>query len=311
MNTHSDAVPQSRSNAQAASDTRFSPTQPLYWSVRREIWENRSLYLAPVAAAGIYLLAFIISAAHLSQRMRDAMSMYSMEGHSALERPYNFAALLMMGTTMIVSIFYCLDAFQSERRDRSILFWKSLPVSDLTTVLSKVSVPFVVLPAIAIGLTIAMQWIMLLVSSAVLVTHGMSPASLWTQLQPPRMWAMVAYHMVTVHVLWYAPYYSWMLLVSAWARRAPFVWAILPLFVISLAEKIAFNTWHFGALLLNRLGGSGSATPGPAGDFPVDAMTHLTPFKFLSEPGLWVGLLLSALFLAAAMKLRRERGATS
>jgi ABC-2 type transport system permease protein len=311
MNTHSETVPESGYHAQTAIAAALRPTQPLYWSVRREIWENRSLYLAPLAAAGIYVLALIIGTSHLSQRMQDAMSMYSMQAHSDLERPYNFAALLMMGTTMIVSIFYCLDAFQSERRDRSILFWKSLPVSDLTTVLSKVSVPFVVLPAIAIGLTIAMQWIMLLVSSAVLMTHGISPAKLWVELSPPQMWAMVAYHMVTVHVLWYAPYYCWMLLVSAWARRAPFVWAILPLFVISLAEKIAFNTWHFAALLGNRLGGSGSATPGPAGDFPVDAMTHLTPFKFLGEPGLWIGLALSALFLAAAVKLRRERGASS
>jgi ABC-2 type transport system permease protein len=310
MNSKSNALSEPRLDSQVASPPEISPLQSLYWSVRRELWENRSLYIAPVAAAGIFVLAFTISTVHLPEKMRDAMSMYSVDARESLERPYNFSALLMMGTTLIVSIFYCLDAFQSERRDRSILFWKSLPVSDRITVLSKVSIPFVVLPLIAIGLTIATQWIMLLVSSAILASHGMSAAKLWTELSPLRMWMMVSYHMITVHVLWYAPFYCWMLLVSAWARRAPLIWAFLPAFVIAMVEKIAFNTWYIAAMLGHRFaGGSETAYPAASGNFPTDAMTHLTPMKFLTTPGLWVGLAVSALFLAGAVHLRRERGA--
>ena len=79
-------------------------------------------------------------------------------------------------------MFYCLDALHGERRDRSILFWKSLPVSDLTTVLSKASIPLVVLPLLTFAITVATQWLMLLLSSAVLLVSGQSVATLWTQL---------------------------------------------------------------------------------------------------------------------------------
>ena len=171
-----------------------------------------------------------------------------------LDEPYDFAALVIMGTTFIVGVFYCLDALHGERRDRSILFWKSLPVSDLTTVLSKASIPLVVLPLLTFAITVVTQLIMLLLSSAVLLGSGLSVATLWTQLSLPQMWLVLLYHLVTVHALWYAPIYGWLLLVSAWARRAPFLWAALPLLAIALVEKIAFNTSHFATMLGNRIG---------------------------------------------------------
>ena len=85
-----------------------------------------------------------------------------------------------------MSVFYCLDALHGERRDRSILFWKSLPVSDLTTVLAKASIPLVILPLLTFAITVAMQWIMLLVSSAVLLVSGQSVATLWTNCRSCR-----------------------------------------------------------------------------------------------------------------------------
>ncbi len=132
-----------------------------------------------------------------------------------IEQPYHFAALLIMLTTFIVGVFYCLDALHGERRDRSILFWKSLPVSDLTTVLSKASIPLVVLPLVTFAVTVAAHWIMLLLSSAVLLGSGMSVAALWTQCRCSRCRLMLLYHLVAVHALWYAPFYGWLLLVSA------------------------------------------------------------------------------------------------
>ena len=168
------------------------------------------------------------------------------------------AALLIMATTLVVGVFYCLDALHGERRDRSILFWKSLPVSDLTTVLSKASIPLVVLPLLTFAITVVTQLIMLLLSSAVLLGSGLSVATLWTHLPLFQMSLMLLYHLLTVHALWYAPIYGWLLLVSAWARRAPFLWAVLPLLAIGRVEKIAFNTSHFAAML-TRLGGGAEA----------------------------------------------------
>jgi ABC-2 type transport system permease protein len=116
------------------------------------------------------------------------------------------------------------------------------------------------------------------------------------------------YHLVTVHALWYAPFYGWMLLVSAWARRAAFLWAALPLLAIGAFEKIVFNTQHFVTLLENRLNGGAEAMTMP-GTFPMDPMTHLTPGNYLVSPGLWLGLVFTALCLAGAIQLRRYRGA--
>jgi ABC-2 type transport system permease protein len=114
------------------------------------------------------------------------------------------------------------------------------------------------------------------------------------------------YHILTVHGLWYAPMYAWLLLVSAWAPRAPFIWAFLPPFVIWGVEKTAFRTTHFLAMLQNRLTGPEPANMAP-GSTLMDIMSALTPLQFFSTPGLWIGLAIAAIFLAAAVRLRRYR----
>ena len=105
-----------------------------------------------------------------------------------------------MGTTFIIGVFYCLDALYGERRDRSILFWKSLPVSDLTTVLSKASIPLVVLPLLTFAITVVTQLLMLLLSAAVLAGSGLSVTPL-TQLPLFQMSLVLLYHLVAVHSL--------------------------------------------------------------------------------------------------------------
>ena len=185
-----------------------------------------------------------------------------------------------MATTFIVGIFYCLDALHGERRDRSILFWKSMPVSDLTTVLSKASIPLVVLPLLTIAIVIATQWIMLLLSTLVLLGSGLSAATLWRQVTLSQV--MLLYHLVTVHVLWHAPIYAWLLLVSGWARRMAFLWAVLPLLAIGVLEKIAFNTTHFAAMLGHRLSGPEAFNLDGPGSSPMHSMSHFDPGKLLT-----------------------------
>jgi ABC-2 type transport system permease protein len=195
-----------------------------------------------------------------------------------------------------------------ERRDRSILFWKSLPVSDVTTVLAKASIPLVILPLLTFAITVAMQWLMLLLSSAVLLASGLSVAVLWTKVSFLRMSWLLLYHVVTAHALWPAPIYCWLLLVSGWPRRATFLWAALPLVAIAGVEQIAFHTWHFAGLVTSRLLGAAPTVASTSPDmFPTDPMTHIAPAHFLSSPGLWIGLALAAVFLAATVRLRRYR----
>ena len=307
MNIETNAMPQTL-ESQVVAPAEVSAARRFYWSLRREFWESRSIYLAPLAVALLFLLGFAISTVHLPGEMRAAAALDPMKQREAIALPYDFAAGLLMLSLMIVGAFYSLDALYGERRDRSILFWKSLPLSDLTTVLAKASIPLVLLPLLAFGITIVTQFIMLLLSSVVLAASGQSVATLWTQLSFVRMSLLLLYHLVTAHGLWQWPIYGWLLLVSAWAPRAPFVWAFLPPLALCYLEKIAFNTTHFLSLLRYRLEGNGMEAITVAGTLPMNPMTQLTPLRFLSSPGLWIGLALTAVFIAAAVRMRRYRG---
>src|SRR5207245_3502701 len=221
------------------SDPGYSivPTRPMYWSVWRELWENRSIYIVPLIVAAVQVFGFAISTIGLADRRRAVLLLDPAHQRAAIEQPYDLAAMMMIFIVFIVGVFYSLEALHSERRDRSILFWKSLPVSDLETVLAKASIPLVVVPLVAFVILVATQWIMLLLNTAVLVGSGQSGATLWSLplFERSLMWL---YHMVTVHGLWYAPFYGWLLLVSAWARRMAFLWAFLPPLAIGVVEKI-------------------------------------------------------------------------
>jgi len=293
MSTSSNTVPTSPLESQVTVPAVITVSRRMYWSVRRELWEHRSIYIAPLAAAGVFLLAFL-----------TGLTLSPAHRHEPLGTPYAFAAALIMGTAFIVGIFYSLEALYGERRDRSILFWKSLPVSDLTTVLSKFAIPLIILPLLSFAIAIVTQFVMFLLSSAVLLGSGLSVG---TRMSFFHMSLMVLYHILTVHGLWYAPIYAWLLLVSAWAPRAPFLWAFLPPFVIWGVEKIAFRTSHFVGMLLYRLTGPEPATTTARSGNMMEMMSALTPAQFFSTPGLWVGLAVAAIFLAAAVRLRRYR----
>ena len=284
-----------------------APTRPMYWSVRRELWENRSIYLAPLIAAAVMLFAFWTRAFHLPARVRAAEALDSVSSTNLLATPYAISAALIMITGFLVAVFYCLDALHGERRDRSILFWKSLPVSDLTTVLSKFSIPMVVIPVVAFLTIVIMQLIMRVLSTIILATNGMSAAPVWTQVPFFQMTFVLLYGIATA-AIWYAPVYSWLLLVSAWARRNTFLWAIFPPLAICVVEFIVFHTGHFAKMLGERFNSFREAFDIVAdGGGLVIPYSQLTPGRFLTSSGLWIGLAFAAAFLAAAIQLRRYR----
>jgi len=226
--------------------------------------------------------------------------------------PYGHTAWLLLIAAFVVGVFYSLDALYGERRDRSILFWKSLPVSDLTAVLSKASIPMVVLPAMVLVIGVVTNLAMVVISTAVLVLSGMNPMILWRQL-PLFQLELVLLYGVIVLALGQAPLFAGLLLISGWARRTAFLWAILPPLAICFFEKVVFHTMHFAHLLGYLItGGTANAFSfrTPAGE-PVDPhfipLAQITPGRFLSSPGLWIGLAFAAVFLAAAVRLRRYR----
>jgi len=305
MNAPSNSVPETA--PQAIALPAISPTRLLYWSVRRELWENRSIFIAPLCAAGVVIFSTLIGSLHSAERRRAALLLDPALQRAAIERPYDMVAVMFLFLAFIVGVFYCLDALHGERRDRTILFWKSLPVSDLTTVLSKASIPLVVLPLLTFAITIGVQLVMLLMSNAALVISGMS-ATTSAQLPFLQRSAMLLYGLI-VMALWHAPIYGWLLLVSGWARRAAFLWAFLPLIAIQIFEKIAFGTSYFAALLNPHFIGwlSGAFVPAGRGHMTMKPLTSLDPGATLWTPDLWLGLVVAALLIAATVRLRRYR----
>ena len=279
--------------------------RPLYWSVRREIWENRSIYLAPLIVFSIVLFASMIGVLRLGRKIMAVPAGDVAKLHAVAVAPFTMAPAPIMLATFLVGVYYCLDALHGERRDRSLLFWKSLPVSDGRTVLSKALIPLLVLPAIALALSVTIEIILLLFATMVLPGSGVSPAIVWRKFVLVEEVPVMFYGMA-IHTLWFAPIYGWLLLVSAWARRAPVLWAVLPLFLIGVVERLALQSTNVAAFLRYRVIGAmarGFDTKRTAGITSFD----VTPARFISTPGLWLGLLFAALCVLAAVRLRRSR----
>jgi ABC-2 type transport system permease protein len=308
MSSQSNVMPESTLRAQGIAAAPFPAARLMYWSVRRELWENRAIYVAPAGVACVFLFGFSISILHLLVEMRAAPWLDVMQQRELFGQPYEFAEDLIMGTALLVGLFYSVDALYGERRDRSILFWKSLPVSDLITVLSKAAVPIVVLPLLAFAITVLTQWMMLLLSSAVLLGSGQNVAILWSRVGIFHRWPMLLFHFLCIHGLWQSPIYAWLLLISVWARRVPILWAALPPLTIGIVEKVAFNTTYFGSLIGNRFTGGSEGIAIMERGRAMDPMMLFAPLNFLINPGLWIGLAVTAAFLATAVRLRRGRG---
>ncbi len=300
MNTPSNTAPESPNQSQGTA--AMPPTRPFYWSVWRELWENHSIYIAPSIVSAIILFGSFVGSFHLPGRRQNALLLDPARRRAAIELPYDIVAVMLIFTAFIIGVFYCLDALHGERRERSILFWKSLPVSDLTTVLSKTSVPLVVLPLVSFAIIVVTQFIMLVISTAALLPSGLASTT-WANFNLFQESLILLYGLVAI-ALWHAPIYGWALLVSGWVRRATFLWAVLPLLGIAFFEKITFNTSHFASMLKDRLLGFAPE----AFEFSAHAIPRLTPGRYLSSPGLWLGLIFAAVFIAAAVRLRRYRG---
>ncbi|HQT67216.1 MAG: hypothetical protein B7Z78_03610 [Rhodospirillales bacterium 20-60-12] len=282
-----------------------SRPRPFCWSVRREIWENRFIYVAPIAVSALALFAYVIGTLHLPDMMASDIQM-----GKSMPQPqgvtFSIAAIALVLTGVVVGVFYTLGALHGERRDRSILFWKSMPVSDLIAVLSKASIPLLVIPAIIFVTTVAVQLTMLAFATLISVAHGTSVPAFWASWPIFRMSVVLFYGLATL-ALWHAPIYGWLLLVSAWARRAPFLWAILLPVGLCLGEKIAFDSSALSNILGSRILGSFAVAfdPNAVGDSFQIPWVGLAPMKFLSTPGLWIGLIVTAGFLVGAVRLRR------
>jgi len=292
---------------------RVNPTDSLYWSIRRELWESKSIVIAPLAVAGLVLFILAMTAFGVPRRLRALPTDAARSREFAVAvSPLRTAPSPIVVTTLIVAFFFSLDALYGERRDRTILFWKSLPVSDRTTVLSKAIFPLAILPLIGFVLSIVVQLVLLGWTTMILIANGIDPQTLWGEVRLLEMPVILLYG-IAAFTLWHAPMYGWYFLISGWARRAPILWALVPPIAASMIERMAFHTNYITAFQTRRFIGAYTAAfdvvmPANAKHYPmISRIEQINVGKFLSTPGLWLGLLFAVACFAVVIRLRRYR----
>ncbi|HSN69989.1 MAG TPA: hypothetical protein VLT59_00705 [Steroidobacteraceae bacterium] len=290
----------------------------LLWLMRRETWEHRALYVAPLITLLIVLIGIGSDVTQIPLGMRALSEHAPGKEGTVLGALHLIVAVPFILVMTIVAAFYCLDALYGERRDRSVLFWKSLPVSDLQTVLSKVGVVVLVVPLITLVAAVAAQFAMLTVASVALMAAGENGSFVWTATPILSSTGLLIYALV-VQSLWYLPLYAWILLASAWAPRAATLWAVLPPLGVVLIEQTVFHTTYFAEWLHHRLVGLfplafrigenqvGIVVNDDSVNVPDRLGDLIDPTAVLMSSGLWVGLVVAAVLLAAAVWARRYR----
>lgn len=205
-------------------------------------------------------------------------------------------------------VFVLLGALFDERRDRSVLFWKSLPVSDLTTVLSKLVLAVWVAPLLAIVCALAAQMFLLGLFSLYLAQSGLGdPSLLW---QHAGLLGGVV-HLVLgflIQGLWVLPIAGYLLLVSVAVSRQPLLWALLIPIPIAIVEYVVLRTRMLADFI--ALHTEPAALPNFTGDDErIMAVPHTVgdQLLLLLEPQLWLGVLIGAALLYAAARFRSFR----
>lgn len=307
------------------------------WLIKREMWENKGMLLwTPLAIAGA-IAALVLSAlfmGHTQDIQVDGQSFNSItiEGKvrariaETLTQVYIGTGMPVLMVLGLLVFFYCLSALHDERRDRSLLFWKSLPVSDFTTVLSKALLALVVAPLITMAIAIALGLVMLLATCVVLLMHGTNLfgdvlASPDLYLSPLRLVGLLP-----VYILWALPTVGWLLMVSSLARSKVFLWAvgtpvITTLLLVWAQKALLFSVdalW-FASHVTNRL--LLGVVPGSWLAFSKDAVAiareenrpplpdaiFSASWATLGGVGVWLGAAAGIGMIAVAVYVRRRR----
>jgi len=331
-----------------------SPAGTLRWLLKREYWENRGgFFYAPLIAGIVSLLMSAVGIGlglfALHRAARDGglhvdgenvningldlallTQKISAKDMADLGNGLDLTLLLSSAWPFLVLafvvFFYCLGALYDDRRDRSILFWKSLPLSDTQTVLSKVISALIVAPLVATLAAVATMFGFLLIISIVAITHGGSATTLiWGPASPLTLSAGLL-TAIPVYALWALPTAGWLLLCSAWAKSKPFLWAVmLPLFagIIVSTTKLMHvfdmtTGWFWqhivGRLLLGTVPGMDLVYRLSASDQARNVeslaalMSPAEQLKTLAMPDLWIGAMFGVAFIVLAIVLRKRAG---
>jgi ABC-2 type transport system permease protein len=286
--------------------------------VRREFWEHRALWLCPLVVAGLLVLTAVLVHARLGAGDLAQLGPFASQQTVALFTIAQWAlSMPLILAASIVLCFYALDCLYAERKDRSILFWKSLPVSDGMTVASKAVVAIVLVP-LGVYVLAALTGLAFSALFAVRATLGYAPHVMsWDA----REWLRAEFALLLLTILgllWAAPITGYLMLVSAVSRRSPMVWAFMPPLVGALLERIVFGTHYLWNFLVYRSFGIWHILDVEHSDI----ITHhgLRPFGTLLDElnwrgafgsiDLWLGVAAALVMLYVAVRLRRYHDET-
>ncbi|MDH3337965.1 MAG: ABC-2 transporter permease [Gammaproteobacteria bacterium] len=293
--------------------------------VRRELWEHRSIFITP-AAVGLVVTLLVITAyvaasgfgGHVDIAIITAQNVGETERRAALMAFLAGITSVFILAAGILTIFYCLDTLYAERKDKSILFWRSLPVTDAETVISKLLTAAFAIPLITFAAIVVAHLVNLVVSSIFVSIEGGSAARLiWGSVPIFDVWTFFLVLLIATP-LWLSPFIGWFLFVSAWTKRSPLLTAFLPLLIVPMLEYFILRTTYLWEAIITRTGSLPLFRIADVSVFDEDSLRDMTAdsvsllaivdiFKFISHPGFWIGLVVCGLFTTAAIYVRRYR----
>ncbi|MDM7861596.1 hypothetical protein QTP81_13430 [Alteromonas sp. ASW11-36] len=289
---------------------------------KREIWEfNKTLFWVPVILAGLLILAPLLQLLliHDYQFANIPFNLEKMDGVSHPEFFSKVGFALTTGLFMpfltvafFIQLYYFTNCLFDERRDLSIYFWRSLPVSDTQTVLTKLATGMFVVPGVfclAATAVYALALLALLVVSTVLsVGYDISIWAIWSEANLVTNLVM-AWLNILPFAIWLLPVYAWLMLASAFASRAPILWAILPVVIVLMVESFIVAYFHlderfFAGLLLDYFQVSLDLLP--------EELAHGEPsstslFSIFTNKISLFGTIVGTVFLGATLWLRKHR----
>lgn len=278
------------------------------WLIRREFWERRAIWIVPACISGALILVALFGRAQI-------LADVPQDGSPLVGKVYlGVTGALFITIMTLYSSLYLLDCLYDDRRDRSVLFWKSLPISDTDTVLSKLIVALFAIPLVAV---VAADVTSLIVAFIVSIrAPAMIGGSLWQGSDWLQVQVLWLYVIVTM-AIWYLPVAGWCLMVSAYVKRAPMLWSVLPLLGAYLIERFFLGTQYIAQVIGGRLGGyarvafhhsaHGSQGAWDAEDAAGTAWRFMDIGGFFANPATWVGLIVGAAMVAAAIQMRMRR----
>jgi ABC-2 type transport system permease protein len=296
--------------------------------LKREIWEHRAIYVTPLVIALIISMMSITG--HVAVSAFDKAVDIAILGASNLGEAQRASAVAVLMVSIsvlfilamwVLTIFYTLDSLYAERKDKSILFWRSVPITDAETVVSKLVTAMVVIPLVTFAVIVATHVFVLAITSIWVSLRGANAGYLiWKAAPLLDNWTATLMFLLAIP-LWLAPFIGWFLLVSAYTKRSPLLVAFLPIILLPMLERTLVGTRFFADAIFVRSGqmpffhgidtmGLWSEDKEALHELVGSGISFLSMIDlggFLASPGLGLGVVVCGLFVTAATYVRRYR----